>query len=42
METAERKMLGLIRRANDRERALSVCLALLAEALCGNKDGGTT
>ena len=42
MEAAERKVLELIRRANDRERALSVCLALLLEALNGNKDGGTT
>ena len=42
MEAAERKVLELIRRANDRERALNVCLALLVEALRGNRDGGTT
>lgn len=40
MEAAEQKVLGLIRRANDRERALSVCLALLTEALRGNKERG--
>lgn len=42
MEAAEQKVLELIHRANDRERALSVCLALLVEALRRNKDGGTT
>lgn len=42
MEAEERKVLELIRRVNDRERALSVCLALLVEALHRNKDGGAT
>ena len=42
MEAEERKVLELIRRANDRGRALSVCLALLLEALRRNKDGGAT
>ena len=42
MKAEKRKVLELIRRANDRERALSVCLALLLEALRRNKDGGAT
>ena len=42
MEAEERKVLELIHRANDRERALNVCLALLVEALRGSKNGGAT
>lgn len=42
MDAEERKVLELIRRANDREMALNVCLALLVEALRRNKDGETT
>ena len=42
MEAEKRKVLELIRRADDRERALGVCLALLLEALRRNKDGGAT